>query len=79
MKNSFWWSAVVLALAVAAGCSPSPPPPKPKVAVIGLDGLSWTFLDPLIAAGQLPNFERLLDGAATGELESFRPTRSAIL
>jgi hypothetical protein len=79
MKNSFWWSAVVLALAVAAGCSPSPPPPKPKVVVIGLDGLSWTFLDPLIAAGQLPNFERLLDGAATGELESFRPTRSAIL
>ena len=45
----------------------------------GLDGLTWSFLDPLLEAGQLPNFESVLEDAAFGELETFRPTRSAIL
>jgi hypothetical protein len=72
------WAPIVAVLAMtgASACGAAPPP---KIVVIGLDGLTWTFLNPLLKDGQLPNFQAALDGAAYGEMETFRPTRSAIL
>ncbi len=52
---------------------------SPKVIVVGLDGLTWRFLDPLVKDHQLPNIEGVLKGAAFGEIETFRPTKSGIL
>jgi predicted AlkP superfamily phosphohydrolase/phosphomutase len=41
-----------------------------KVMVIGLDGLTLKILLPLVAAGELPTFARLLRSGAYGELRS---------
>ena len=43
---------------------------RPRVVVIGIDGASWDYLDPLIAAGSLPNFARLQKLGATARLRS---------
>lgn len=52
---------------------------KPKVLIIGLDGASWKFINPLINEHQLPNIEKLIKNAAIGEIQSFTPTKSSIL
>ena len=52
---------------------------KPKVILIGLDGASWKFINPLMQNHQLPNFEKVLKNAATGNLKTFKPTKSCIL
>ena len=76
--SAVWFILLSIAAVVigAAGCSSQP---LPRVVVLGLDGLTWTFLDPLLKTGQLPHFASVLGGAASGELETFRPTHSAIL
>ncbi|MDP8255317.1 MAG: alkaline phosphatase family protein [Candidatus Alcyoniella australis] len=48
-----------------------------RVVVLGLDGADWRILEPLMAAGLLPNFERLLAAGAAGVLQTdhaFSPT-----
>ena len=77
MKKVLLPALAVAALAV--GASRCGTPPSAKIVVVGLDGLTWRFLRPLLKDHQLPNFERILDGAASGDLETFRPTRSGIL
>ena len=79
MKKHVVFPALVVAAFVAAGAPGCTAPTPPKVVVLGLDGLTWRFLDPLLAAGHLPHLEGVLEGAASGELETLRPTHSAIL
>jgi predicted AlkP superfamily phosphohydrolase/phosphomutase len=43
---------------------------RPRVVVIGIDGASWDYIDPLIAAGKLPNLARLKEQGAWGRLRS---------
>ncbi|HXK25650.1 MAG TPA: alkaline phosphatase family protein [Myxococcota bacterium] len=43
---------------------------RPRVVVIGVDGASWDYIDPLVAAGALPNFARLKEHGATARLRS---------
>lgn len=43
---------------------------RPRVVVIGIDGASWDYLEPLIASGRLPNLARLQRGGAWGRLRS---------
>ncbi|MBD3167966.1 MAG: hypothetical protein GF307_00690 [candidate division Zixibacteria bacterium] len=43
----------------------------PKVAIIGLDGLGWDLVDPLLADGDLPNLESYINGGVKGDLVSF--------
>lgn len=50
-----------------------------KTLWIGYDGADWGILRPLIAAGRLPNFKRLLDGAAWGRMRPFNPMMSPLL
>jgi hypothetical protein len=45
-----------------------------RVTLIGLEGLSFDLLIPLISAGKLPNFSWLLDNGNSGRLASFSPT-----
>lgn len=45
--------------------------------IIGLDGLSWNLLDPLMEAGVTPQLARLRSQGAWGPLTSVVPTQSA--
>jgi hypothetical protein len=61
----------------------TPPPAlagaQPPLIVIGLDGLEWGKLDPLMAAGRLPAFSALVAHAATAPLRTLVPTWSPIV
>jgi hypothetical protein len=81
--------SVFLSLAVVAGvtviaCREVRAPVKgspsgQRVLLIGIDGATWEDLEPLLAAGQLPNLDRLRRDGAWGILKSFHPTASAII
>ncbi|MBN2566174.1 MAG: alkaline phosphatase family protein [Candidatus Eisenbacteria bacterium] len=45
----------------------------PRVILIGVDGCDWEKLNPLVQAGRLPNFERLMRGGSYGPLLSIEP------
>ena len=50
----------------------------PRLLVVGWDGASFRALDPLLAAGELPNLARLIERGTRAELESTRiPISSA--
>jgi predicted AlkP superfamily phosphohydrolase/phosphomutase len=49
----------------------------PRVLVVGWDGASWRWIDPLLAAGRLPNLARLVTGGVRAPLESTRIPISA--
>ena len=44
-----------------------------KVLVVGLDGVSWSIVRPLMAEGVMPNFTRLVEGGVSGPLRSSLP------
>jgi len=46
---------------------------RPRLALIGVDGCDWEMLGPLVEAGELPNFARLMDRGAYGPLLSMDP------
>ena len=50
-----------------------------KITLIGLDGLSFDLLVPLISQGKLPNFSWLMDNGSSGKLVSFSPTEPVSL
>jgi hypothetical protein len=52
---------------------------RSRLVVLGLDGLSWRILDPLLAAGRLPHFQRLIRSGVSGELISARPMLSPVV
>lgn len=50
-----------------------------KITIIGLEGLSFDFLIPLIDDGKLPNFSWFMENGSWGKLESFSPNEPIIL
>jgi predicted AlkP superfamily phosphohydrolase/phosphomutase/Tfp pilus assembly protein PilF len=50
-----------------------------KLLVIGLDGADWEIMDPLMAAGKLPNLERLVRTGARAKLLSISPMLSPVI
>lgn len=50
-----------------------------KVFVLGLDGLDWDFVQPLVAAGRMPNLKRLMDRGAWGRMETITPILSPLI
>ncbi|MEO6708922.1 MAG: alkaline phosphatase family protein, partial [Planctomycetota bacterium] len=50
-----------------------------RLMLIGVDGADWARIRPLMAAGRLPNFARLCDGAYQAPLATTRPTWSPIV
>src|SRR5579859_231026 len=51
--------------------------PMKKVTVIGFDGATWRFVQPLVERGEMPHFQRLMTQGAYGELMSTIPFQSA--
>ncbi len=50
-----------------------------RLIIVGVDGGDWANLKPLISAGRLPNFARLVREGATGPLRSEEPMLSPLL
>ena len=53
--------------------------PVRRLIVVGVDGGDWLNIRPLVDAGRLPNFARLLREGATGPLRSQPPLLSPLL
>jgi hypothetical protein len=49
-----------------------------RVAVIGIDSGDWRVIDPMLAAGELPNLARLVERGSAGVLRSIEPTYSPV-
>ncbi len=65
-----------------AGPAGSPYPSEPRrelpalakrVFIVGLDGATFDVLDPLVAAGRMPNLKRLIETGTSGILYSTKP------
>jgi tetratricopeptide (TPR) repeat protein len=50
-----------------------------KVVLIGLDGADWNIIDPLIAAGRMPNLARLVRSGVRGRLRTITPMLSPVI
>ena len=82
MTSGAFFRALGLVLCTwLAGCNEpadSAPPPAPRLLVVGWDGASFRYLDPLLAAGKLPHLAALLARGVRAPLESTRiPISSA--
>ncbi|MCI0394403.1 MAG: alkaline phosphatase family protein [Chloroflexi bacterium] len=49
-----------------------------KTLLVGLDAACWAYLEPLLAAGRLPNLQQLLDAGAWGTLQSTLPAATPV-
>lgn len=69
-----------LILVGCGGKSESPVSPAPRTTVVlGIDALDWQVVDPLIAAGKVPNLARLRDQGVSGINLSFVPLEKSPL
>ena len=66
---------LALVLSLGAGCKSSPDE-KVKVLLLGLDGLEWAVLLPLLERGELPHMASLMQRGSYGQIESLVPTLS---
>ena len=67
-------AAVLLCLGACSADRENPP-----IFVFGADGLEWSVMQPLLEAGRLPNFQKLIDRGMAGFLETDKPTFSPVL
>jgi predicted AlkP superfamily phosphohydrolase/phosphomutase/tetratricopeptide (TPR) repeat protein len=51
----------------------------PKVLLVGWDAADWKVIHPLLAAGKLPNLQRLVTHGATGSIATLHPPLSPML
>jgi len=56
-----------------------PAPFAPQVVIIGLDGASWNFINPLLRENALPNIKYLIENGSSGVLETIVPTKSSVI
>ena len=64
---------------LAAASAIAPVPPDVKVLVVGLDGADWKIVDPLMAAGRMPNLLRLVSHGVRANLLSITPMLSPVI
>jgi arylsulfatase A-like enzyme len=55
------------------------PPVHARVVLVGLDGASWNVIDPMVAAGDLPNLAAIVREGVTAELETVEPVSSPVV
>ena len=63
-------SVALACLFVGIACNGRSDKPARRVVVIGWDGASFRSIDPLVAAGRLPNVQRLLERGTSARLRS---------
>lgn len=70
-------AAIVAAALATPGCASKRGAERPRILVIGLDGASWSVIEPWIRGGHLPNIARLRERGVWGDLASVTPPLSA--
>lgn len=50
-----------------------------KIVFVGLDGMDWRVIDPLMAKGELPHFSRLVREGSSGPLETIKNANSPVI
>jgi hypothetical protein len=75
--------ALILGIALTLSCSPEAPrDPVVRGApmiLLAVDGLEWRILLPLVNAGRLPAFEKMMERGVFGELKTASPSFSPVL
>ncbi|MEZ5331898.1 MAG: alkaline phosphatase family protein [Thermoanaerobaculia bacterium] len=70
----------LLGLLGTSGCGPrGSGPERHPLLVVGVDGLEWDVLLPLLAAGELPTLAGWIERGRAGLLETFEPTQSPVI
>ncbi|MFQ5823233.1 MAG: alkaline phosphatase family protein [bacterium] len=76
-RNLIWWlHLLIIVLLLATGCREQGGTVVNRVILIGLDGLEWRVVEPLVANGTMPNLARFLERGASGRLLTLLPTLS---
>ena len=61
------------------GASSGSPPAAGSILLVGIDGLEWNVMLPMLREGRLPTFSALIERGRYGLLESFIPTESPVI
>ncbi|MEC9466133.1 MAG: alkaline phosphatase family protein [Myxococcota bacterium] len=72
-------SACLLSLSLLASSPATAEPLRDRLVIIGIDGLTFEVVDPLVAQGKLPTFQKLMDSGSRAILMSEKPMRSPAL
>ncbi|MFN2425974.1 MAG: alkaline phosphatase family protein [Candidatus Binatia bacterium] len=74
-------SLFCVAALLTASCNPAEGPARkgPRVIVLGIDGGTWTMIEPMMEKGELPNLKKLYDSGLHGILESRPPIISPVV
>lgn len=72
--------AAGLVAAALFSCAPAERAPvERKVMILGIDGLEWDIMGPMIETGRLPNLARLVSEGSWGELRSLSSLESPMI
>ena len=63
----------------SGGPGTADPEGRARVVLFGIDGADWRVIDPLMAAGRMPNMSRVVREGAAGTLLSMEPSASPSL
>ena len=75
-KSFLWVALLPTPLLLFLGCGSEPEPssePSSRLVVIGVDSLSWSLVDPLLANGELPNLAALRARGSEAEMVPVEP------
>ncbi len=72
-------AAVFLLSVLGCGTAEKSKPQGAPLIILGLDGIDWKIIDPLIAQGKLPNLNKLIKGGVRADLETIEPILSPII
>jgi predicted AlkP superfamily pyrophosphatase or phosphodiesterase len=78
MRRILSVSACCAAMLVA-GCRDTQGPDRPPVLLIGIDGMEWNVMLPMLERGELPSLAALMKRGTFGTLGTSKPTQSPII
>lgn len=79
MKRALPFLCAVALFAASCSSGDKPAAGPSKVIVLGIDGGTWTMIEPMMAAGELPNLKKLCDSGLHGILNSRPPILSPVV
>jgi predicted AlkP superfamily pyrophosphatase or phosphodiesterase len=71
-------ASLFLVLTLASGCA-GEREAEPRILFIGVDGLEWSVLAPMVRNGEAPHLRSLMERGVYGRLETMEPTLSPVI